>query len=219
MTLTYAQSIDGCIAASKNQKLVLSGPTSMLMTHELRAMHQAILVGKGTVFADDPRLTARLSQDVRNPRPVVLDSKCTIRPTAALFKRQHTELLPIIYTAPLDGDGRARKNALEENTNAEVVSLRADKGTSVPLEKMLCNLYDKGVSTVMVEGGSRVITSFLEQSYLVDFVIVTICPKFVAGGVPSVVPQSSKGGNHLDLKNANWTVLGDDVIVSGSLRE
>ncbi|MEZ4718129.1 MAG: GTP cyclohydrolase II [Caldilineaceae bacterium] len=80
VTLSYAQSLDGSIAANRAPTR-LSGPAAMAMTHALRAAHDAILVGIGTVLADNPRLTVRLV-DGASPRPVVLDSKLRMPPDA-----------------------------------------------------------------------------------------------------------------------------------------
>ncbi|HRE30133.1 MAG TPA: dihydrofolate reductase family protein, partial [Anaerolineales bacterium] len=72
--VSYAQSLDGCLAAAVGAPLALSGPEALRFTHQLRATHAAILVGIGTVLADDPQLTVRLVDGV-HPQPVVLDSQ------------------------------------------------------------------------------------------------------------------------------------------------
>ena len=74
VTLTYAQSLDGSIARVPGKRLQLSGPEAQAMTHRLRAVNDAILVGIGTVLADNPRLTVRLAEG-SDPQPVILDSK------------------------------------------------------------------------------------------------------------------------------------------------
>ena len=84
VTLSYAQSLDGCIAARAGERLALSGPESMQLTHQFRAAHNAILVGIGTVLADNPRLTVRLVQG-QDPQPVVLDSHLRIPLEASLL--------------------------------------------------------------------------------------------------------------------------------------
>ena len=73
VTLAYAQTLNGMIAKKRGEPLVLSCEESMVMTHQLRAEHDVILVGIGTVLADDPRLTVRLVEG-EDPQPVVLDS-------------------------------------------------------------------------------------------------------------------------------------------------
>jgi riboflavin biosynthesis pyrimidine reductase len=60
VTLTYAQTLDGCIATAERRTLAISSPSSQVLTHRLRARHDALLVGVGTVLADNPRLTVRL---------------------------------------------------------------------------------------------------------------------------------------------------------------
>ncbi|HEX9595492.1 MAG TPA: RibD family protein, partial [Anaerolineales bacterium] len=81
VTLSYAQSLDGSIALHRGEPLTLSGPESMAMTHRLRAAHDAILVGIGTVISDDPQLNVRLVEG-RNPQVVVLDSRLRLPLTA-----------------------------------------------------------------------------------------------------------------------------------------
>ena len=78
VTLTYAQTIDGSIAAiNGSEQLILSSPESMNMTHHLRSMHDAILIGVKTLQSDNPSLTVRLCSG-KNPQPIVLDSKLSI---------------------------------------------------------------------------------------------------------------------------------------------
>jgi len=75
--LCFAQSIDGCLAAQRGQPTALSGPASARLTHQLRAAHDAMLVGVGTVLADNPHLTVRHVAG-RSPQPVILDSRLLI---------------------------------------------------------------------------------------------------------------------------------------------
>ena len=92
VTLTFAQSIDGSIALRRGEPLLLSGAESMKMSHELRALHDGILVGIGTVIADNPSLTTRLVKG-SNPRTVILDSQLR----TPLEKRKKTKELRQVY--------------------------------------------------------------------------------------------------------------------------
>ncbi len=74
VTLSYAQSLDGSITARRGEPLAISGPESLEMTHRLRAEHDAILVGIGTLLADDPRLSVRLVAGA-DPQPIIVDSR------------------------------------------------------------------------------------------------------------------------------------------------
>ena len=84
VTLSYAQSLDGSIAARRGATTPISGPDALRLTHQLRAHHDAILVGIGTVLADDPQLTVRLVAGP-NPQPVIVDSRLRLPLTARLL--------------------------------------------------------------------------------------------------------------------------------------
>ena len=85
VNLSYAQSLDGSIAARQGEMLEISGSHSAKLNHHLRAHHAGILVGVGTVLADDPLLTVRLAQG-DDPQAVILDSKLRIPLDSALFQ-------------------------------------------------------------------------------------------------------------------------------------
>jgi 3,4-dihydroxy 2-butanone 4-phosphate synthase/GTP cyclohydrolase II len=85
VTLAYAQSLDGSLAARRGEPLSLSGLESQKLTHRLRASHSAILVGISTLLADDPQLNVRLVEG-ENPQPVVLDSRLRTRFKARVFQ-------------------------------------------------------------------------------------------------------------------------------------
>ena len=86
ITVSYAQSLDGSIATAGRQQMQLSGPESMRLTHQLRACSQSILVGIGTVLADNPSLTVRLVEG-KNPQPIILDTRLRTPPNANLVQR------------------------------------------------------------------------------------------------------------------------------------
>src|SRR5574341_453241 len=105
VTLTYAQSLDGSIAARRDARLELSGPQTLRLTHHLRSTHDAILVGIGTVLADDPRLTTRLVEG-KNPQPVIVDTHLRIPLTARLL--QNPDSRPLLIASP-EADSSARQ--------------------------------------------------------------------------------------------------------------
>lgn len=172
VTLSYAQSLDGSIAARSGRPLALSGPESMTLTHSQRACHDAILVGIGTVLADNPRLTVRLVAG-RDPQTVIMDSRLRFPPYAELLRHGRS---PWIATAQ-EADSQ-RLEALE-TAGARVFRLPSADGW-VDLVSLLKLLSDLGIHSLMVEGGARVITSFL-VSRLVDQMVLTIAPWLVGG--------------------------------------
>ena len=101
VTLSYAQSLDGSIAARRGSPLVLSGSATLEITHHLRSRHAAILVGIGTLLADDPQLTVRLVPG-EDPQPVVLDSQLRFPLDARLLQTTKSPWIMASRNAPAD---------------------------------------------------------------------------------------------------------------------
>ena len=210
VTLSYAQSIDGCIAVRPGQPLALSGTLSLTLTHQLRAAHDAILVGIGTVLADNPRLTVRLVEGV-NPQPVVVDSRLRF-PLDASLLRYHplSSWLATSEHADLD-----RQRALEQ-AGARVLRLPTDLNGGVNLVILLERLGALGITCLMVEGGARIITSFLRQR-LVDLLVLTVSPMLVGGlhAVNDLRETDPACFPRLQRPHIAWR--GEDLILWGEL--
>jgi GTP cyclohydrolase II len=206
VTLSYAQSVDGSIAARPGQPLALSGTLSMTLTHQLRAAHDAILVGIGTVLADNPRLTVRLVEG-KNPQPIVADSRLRF-PLSAHLLCAHP-LAPWIATGePAEVD---RQRVLEE-AGARVLRLPMNTRGHVDLTALLERLGALGVRSVMVEGGARIITSFLAER-LVDHIVLTVAPKLV-GGIRAVRRLTHADPAYLPrLRNLRYQWLEEDLVL------
>lgn len=211
VTLTYAQSLDGSIATAEGSPLTISGEESMAFTHRLRASHDAILVGIGTVLSDDPRLNVRHS-DGSHPVPVVLDTQLRFPPDARLLSRPGPT--PIVATNQSVPESRRR--ALEAK-GVTVLQLSCDQD-GICLSPLLDALADRGLESVMVEGGSTVITSFLRQQF-VDYLILTIAPSLI-GGQSALASLTNDGGGDIDaypqLENVQYRWLGDDLVMEGT---
>ena len=207
ITLSYAQSVDGSIAARRGQPLALSGPQSLAMCHQLRARHDAILVGSGTVLADDPRLTVRLTSG-ENPQPIILDSRLRFPPEANLWR--HPDRQPWIVTTL--GADAARVRELEAR-GARLFCLPPDAQGRVALPALLQTLSDLGIGSVMVEGGAQIITGFLAQR-LADRVVVTIAPLLV-GGLHGV--EWGLGENAPRLRHPLYQSFGHDLVLVADL--
>lgn len=210
VTLSYAQSLDGSITVTRGQPLAISGPQSMEMTHRLRADHDVILIGIGTLLADDPSLTVRLVEG-RSPQPVILDSNLRFPLEAKLWR--HPAHKPWIATVgPADPERKAALEAL----GATIFELPADAEGKVSLPHLMTALYAKGVERIMVEGGACVITEFLLQR-LVDRVIITVAPMFV-GGLNAVGSLKRLNGHGLpSLQNSSVHRLGQDMVLVGDV--
>lgn len=203
VTLSWAQSIDGSLTTRRGETLSLSGPASIRLTHQLRAAHEAIVVGIGTVLADNPQLTVRLVQG-QNPQPVVLDSHLVFPQGARLLQAAKLPWLATI--APANPD----RIASFEAQGVRILQLPADSHQRVDLPAFLEALASQGISSIMVEGGARLLTSFLQDG-LADRVVITIAPVLV-GGLAVVSERLSPIPKLLEL---GYQQLEQDLIVWG----
>ena len=212
VTLTYAQSIDGSITVRRGEPMELSCEQSLAMTHELRAQHDAILVGIETVIADDPRLTVRLAKGP-NPIPVVLDSRLRIPLNSQLLKNGAVK--PWIATTDL---ANAERQCQLEELGAKIVRLPANPAGQVDLKILLSEFLRAGISSLMVEGGARVITSFLSAN-LVDRLVLTIAPLLVGG--LNAVSNLMEPNNYSfpSLHNPRYQSVGDSIVLFGNVRQ
>ena len=108
VTLCYAQSLDGCLSATQGKPLALSGTETLTLTHRLRAAHDAVMIGIGTVLSDNPRLTVRHVAG-RNPQPIVLDSKLRIPLDCSLLGDRRR----CVWLATVEGCAPQRRQAVE----------------------------------------------------------------------------------------------------------
>ncbi len=201
VTLSYAQSLDGCLTRRRGAPTPLSGPASLRLTHRLRAAHDGILVGIGTVLADDPRLTTRLVAGPQ-PQPVVLDSHLRLPPTARVLDHPRSVWVATTSRAP-----QAARRAVEAR-GAQVLVFSPNEAGQVPLAPLLAALADRGLRTLMVEGGARVLTAFL-QAGLADAVVVTVAPVYLSG-LPAIegrLPQPIRPSA------VHWELYGEDAVL------
>jgi len=208
VTLSFAQSLDGCLSGPRRSRYAMSGEEALVFTHLLRDRHDAILVGIGTAIADDPRLTVRHIAG-RNPQPVVMDSKLRL-PVGARLLTEHP-LPPWIMTTDEASGERAR--ALED-AGARVFRLPPNERGGVDAGGVLRELAAAGIGSVMIEGGAGIIGSFLIRRF-VDVVIVTICP-VIAGGVRAVdIPRDVGDADLPELSGIRFMRLGRDIVLMG----
>lgn len=213
VTLAFAQSCDGSITTGKGETITLSCAESQQLTHQLRALHQGILVGIETVLTDDPRLTVRNSSG-ENPQPIVLDSRQRIPTDANLL--QHPDKTCWILTA------ENTNFAGEEKQSADIaaydaIPVSADSENRVDLHSAMQAIKDKNIESLMVEGGATVITEFLRLK-LADAIVMTVAPKII-GGYKAV---GALGIDDLalvpEISPVHYDRLGQDLIVWGDMQ-
>lgn len=179
-----ATSLDGKLATRRRRQVRLSGDDDMARVHRLRARVDAILVGIGTVLADDPKLTAKarhVDGEVDQPLKVILDSTGRTPPGCQAIATPGPVLVATAegHDEPIDG--------------AEV---RAFGKERVDLELLLAHLDDRGIDELLVEGGGEVLWSFLSRD-LVDELTVYVAP-VVLGGVDAPTLADGEGVASID---------------------
>lgn len=205
VTLSFAQSLDGCIAARHGERTPLSGAQSMRYTHELRAQHDAILVGVGTVISDDPRLSVRLVEG-ESPQPIALDTHLRIPLNAKLIASPVKPLWVFCNNnAPQD------KQTQLESLGVQVIRVSNTANGLLGWHSILNELDSRGIRSLMVEGGARIISSLLESG-LADRLIVTIAPRLL-GGVRAIGDVRSLPA----LRNVKYRQLGEDIVVEAEI--
>jgi diaminohydroxyphosphoribosylaminopyrimidine deaminase / 5-amino-6-(5-phosphoribosylamino)uracil reductase len=180
VTLGYAQTLDGRLATSTGSSKWISAPESLRFCHELRAKHDAIMVGAGTVCKDDPRLTVRLVAG-QNPLRVVVDSTLRAPLAAAVLTEEAAPGTVLAVTDRAPAAKREKVRAL----GATVLCLPADGGGRVDLVALLAALHERGIGSVLVEGGAGLITALLRDR-LVDRLAVCVAPKILGAGIEAV---------------------------------
>jgi GTP cyclohydrolase II len=209
VVLKYAQTLDGRIATATGDSKWISGEPERSVAHALRAACDAVMVGVGTVLSDDPELTVRMVAGA-SPMRVVLDSSLRIPFDAKVLRPDAAST--VITTERSDP---ARRAALRERgVRVEVV---ADDAGHVSLPDALALLRRTGTESMLVEGGSEVITGMLAGG-LVDRIIVSISPLVIGSGTEAVNGLGIDAiANGIRLEQRTMLTVGDDIIVAGDV--
>jgi diaminohydroxyphosphoribosylaminopyrimidine deaminase / 5-amino-6-(5-phosphoribosylamino)uracil reductase len=213
VTLKAALSLDGKIATWRGDSQWISNEASRARVHRLRSRVDGILVGIGTVLADDPLLTPRISRKtIRTPLRVIVDPRLRIPLSARLFSDPGPVLIAAGERAP------KRKGAELKRKGVEVVFLPDPRGR-FDLKPLLAYLGQKEVASLLVEGGAEIFASFLNEK-LADRLWLFYGPILIGG-------QSAKGmiggrgaatvAEALRLDRLKWRTLGHDFFVEGYL--
>jgi 5-amino-6-(5-phosphoribosylamino)uracil reductase/diaminohydroxyphosphoribosylaminopyrimidine deaminase/5-amino-6-(5-phosphoribosylamino)uracil reductase len=207
----YAQTLDGRIATRTGSSRWISGEESLRFAHELRAAHDAVLVGIETALADDPRLTVRHAEGP-DPLKVVVDSTLRLPITAALLRETPGRTILLTTAAAADAHlDRVRA------CGARVIVAASDGDGRVDLTDGLRALAGIGIRSMLVEGGARIVTSLLRQK-LADRLAVCVAPIILGSGVDAIGDLGiAELARALGLHELDVRQLGRDVIVSGEV--
>ena len=216
VTLHFAQSLDGRIGLGPgSERAILSSEEGAVAAHRARAEHDAVLVGIETVLHDDPRLTVRSVEPAR-PLRIVLDSELRL-PTAARLLVPDAGSGPVLVFGCAERASTQRRRDLEA-AGAEVRLTSADGQGRVALAEALDLLAARGVRRLLVEGGAKVLTSFL-QAGLAQRAEIEIAPLWL--GAPATLGLGELGVGQLTqaprLERVEVARLGQNVLVRGDI--
>lgn len=212
VTLKIAQTVDGRIASSTGHSQWITSYPARVAAHRLRHANDAVIVGIGTVLADDPQLTVRHIKG-KNPWRVVLDTHLQIPLTCQLLTDPFVSRTIVATAADENSDKIAQLRA----RGATVWQLPMAAAGKLSLIHLLQQLAAIQVSAVMVEGGARVYTSFL-SSKLADHLIVAIAPKILGSGIEAIGDLGIRQVDQsIQLLRVRYQKLGPDVLISGDL--
>ena len=183
------QSLDGFIATHAGESQWVTGPENMLHMHRLRALCDAVVVGAGTVAADDPQLTTRLV-DGPNPLRVILDPSRRLPLSHRVFSDGAAETLYVC--------GESLAGAAERAFGrAAVAAVPETAGGGVDVGALMHLLHTRGCARVFVEGGGVTVSMFLEAG-LLDRLHVAVAPLLIGDGRPAIrlPPRATLGDCH-----------------------
>lgn len=210
VTLKWAQSLDGRIACTGGASQWISGEEARRDAHRLRAEHDAVLVGSGTARTDNPRLNVRLCPG-RDPLRIVLWGRGALKTDLLLFQEPGKTLSVCSENSP------AHRQL--QDLGWPHLALTAGSQGHPELSVLLKALYEKGIGSLLVEGGAGVLTSFLKAGFW-DQASVFLSPLFLGKGIEALgdlgTPTPAEG---VPLKNPQLTTYTDGWRIDGQNQE
>jgi diaminohydroxyphosphoribosylaminopyrimidine deaminase / 5-amino-6-(5-phosphoribosylamino)uracil reductase len=207
--LKLAMSMDGRIAAASGDSRWISSRESRELVHRWRRECDAIMVGAGTVIADDPRLTCRIAGG-RDPVRVVVDAQLRTPPTAHVY-RQRSKASTVLVTTQ---DNFAQARERYERRGVEVIAVATHDG-KIELNRLMLEFGHRGWCRVLIEGGANLAGSALSAG-IVDRVAFFVAPKIIGTGLSAIDGmKSSAVRDALALEDLSARPIGDDWLLEG----
>lgn len=214
IVMKTAMTLDGKIAAFTGDSRWVTGEEARCRVQEMRHTYMGIMVGAGTVKADDPLLTCRLEGEVRQPLRIVVDSKAALDIHCRLVgtARQYRTIVAHTSQAPA-------KNLLAlQQAGIETFLCREEEHRVAPAD-LVKKLGKAGIDSVLLEGGGELNEAFLRAG-LIDEVFAFIAPKLI-GGRNAKTPVGGEGfekmSQAVELKDVKVEMVGKDVLVRGKV--
>lgn len=210
VTLKAAQTLDGIIADKKKHSTWISSNESRKYVHLLRAKYDAVLIGSETARIDNPKLTVRMV-DGRDPHRIVLDSNLKLKYDLNLFK-YNSNKKTIVVTSDTNKSKLSKINKLEK-LDVKVLFVKLDKQGRISLKAVLRELSKLQITSVLVEGGSKIYSSFIKQN-LFDDIYLFVSPKILGNGLNTFGDlKNKKLGDSAKLNVRQIQKIGDDILI------
>ena len=217
--LKAGMTLDGKIATASGESKWITGRQARQEVHRLRSQMDAVLVGVGTVLSDDPSLTARTGAGLtksakRQPLRVIVDSRLRIPPRAQVLSKQKNAKTLVASTKKAPA---ARLSVLKKK-GIETIILPAVRGR-VSMPALLKELGRRGITSLLVEGGSEVNATLLRNK-LIDHVRLYLAPALLGGDdAKGIVGGKSplRLAQALTLRDVRTRQVGDDVVIEGDV--
>lgn len=215
VVMKTAMTLDGKIASCTGDSRWVTGEGARRRVQGMRAENMGIMVGIGTVMMDNPLLNCRLEGDVRQPVRVIVDSRARIGADSNIVKTADVYRTIVAYTAEAE-DGKIERL---KSAGVEVLLCEEKEGrTSVAY--LLKQLGDRGIDSILLEGGGELNYSFLCEGF-VDEVYAFIAPKLI-GGEKAKTPVEGKGRERMadavELLNPVVEKVGEDFLIRGRVK-
>lgn len=216
ITLKIAQTADGYLAAADGESQWITGKASRKLVHRWRSEYDAVMVGRTTAMADNPSLTVRHVSG-RQPHRIVIDGPYELPKELNLFSDKFEEKTIIITwnkeASATDADPMLK--LMKQNYfRGDILQVSKLDG-HVDLRQAFKLLGEKGITSVLVEGGQLLSSNLLMQG-LVDKIELFIAPKLLGGGTRSLIGIGiNRMRDIAELKDVSWTQVGDDMLLTG----
>jgi diaminohydroxyphosphoribosylaminopyrimidine deaminase / 5-amino-6-(5-phosphoribosylamino)uracil reductase len=212
VTLKLAMTLDGRIATSSGDSQWISGEESRALVHRWRRYSDAVMVGAGTVIADNPRLTCR-DEGRRDPYRVIVDAKLRCDPRSSVFTERSTASTILVTTA-------AKYRLAHERFGSEKTEVLAGEtsGNEIALAPLLHEFGQRGWNRVMLEGGAYLAASALRQK-VVDRIAFFVAPKILGGGASAIEGLGFlKMKDSLALDGLEVWQIGNDLLLEARVK-
>ncbi|MGO9602119.1 MAG: bifunctional diaminohydroxyphosphoribosylaminopyrimidine deaminase/5-amino-6-(5-phosphoribosylamino)uracil reductase RibD [Candidatus Binataceae bacterium] len=208
--LKLAMSLDGRIAAANGDSRWISSGASRRLVHRWRRECDAVVVGAGTVLADNPRLTCRIAGG-RDPARVVVDARLHTPPGALVFREPSQANAVLVTTTP----NLARARRRYAHPRVEVLACDS-AGNEIDLRAMMAEFGRRGWCKVLFEGGAHLAASAL-QAGVIDRVAFFVAPKIVGAGLCAIEGLAT-GQMRASLRLTGMVArrIADDILIEGA---